>query len=101
MTKERSKRPRRTSAEIKSILEEFKQSNLSAKEFCKVHDIGEAGFYKWKSRYGDRESVQSGSFITFQQQSSLPAPGVKLFAEVKGIKLYQAVEASYLKELLA
>jgi hypothetical protein len=101
MVTEQIKRPRRTSIEIKNFLETFKQSGLNAKSFCKLHDISEAGFYKWKKRYADQAPVKESSFVVLQQR---PAPSLtepSLFAEFKGIKLYQAVEASYLKELLA
>ena len=94
------KRQRRTAAEIKTILEEFKQSDLRAKEFCKLYDIDEGTFYKWKQRYAKQEAIPTSSFIALRQPFSKGSE-VKLFAEVKGIKLYQVVAASYLKELLA
>ena len=53
MEDQQIKRPRRTSAEIKQLLEAFSQAAIGAKEFCTQHDISEAGFYKWRSRYGD------------------------------------------------
>lgn len=93
------KRVRHTSQEIKTLLEEFTQANISAKEFCMLHTISEAVFYKWRSRYGGSPSANKTNFI------ALKAPSVSLhqaalFAEVNGIRIYQAVEASYLKELL-
>lgn len=92
------KRSRRTSVEIKSLLASYKQSGIAVKEFCKTHGITEGVFYKWKARYLNKPSVKQSAFITLQS----PVVGAAaLFAEVKGIKIYQAVEASYLKELLA
>ena len=91
------KRSRRTSVEITSLLASYKQSGMSAKEFCKTHDITEGVFYKWRSRNLNRPLAKQSAFIALQ-----PSVGTaSLFAEVKGIKIYQAVEASYLKELLA
>lgn len=98
---EQTKRPRRTSVEIKSFLEIFKQSGSNTKEFCKTHGINRAAFYGWKRRYALKVPLKKSSFLLLEQ---LPVPSTSdpaLFAEVKGIKIYQSVEASYLKELLA
>ena len=100
MEDQQIKRPRRTSAEIKQLLEAFSHAAISAKEFCMQHDISEAGFYKWRSRYGDSPSENRNDFVILKQ-TSIPLPESTLFAEVKGVKIYQAVSASYLKELLA
>lgn len=98
METEQIKRPRRTSVEIKLLLGEFKHSDMDAGEFCKAHGITEGVFYKWKARYLNKPSAKQNEFITLQPAMITDAV---LFAEVKGIKLYQAVTASYLKELLA
>ena len=94
------KRTRRSSAEIKQLLEDFKQSGINANEFCKARGISEAAFYKWRTRYGKKSTAKQNAFVKLQVPSSVswePA----LFAEVKGIKIYQAVTSLYLKELLA
>ena len=91
------KRARRTSAEIKQLLEDFKQRGINANEFCKTHSIAEGVFYKWRSRYGEKVTPKQNSFVSLQVPSNEPG----LFAEVKGIRIYQAVSAQYLKELLA
>ena len=91
-----SKRTRRTSAEIKQLLEDFKQSGTDANEFCKVHGITEGVFYKWRSRYGEKAASKQNGFVSLQAPSNEHG----LFAEVKGIRIYQAVSAAYLKELL-
>ena len=98
MESEQIKRVRRTSAEIKSLLATFQQSDITAKDFCEAHGITEGVFYKWKTRYL-KPSVKEPGFITVQSVDALQ--GRVLFAEVNGIRLYQAVTASYLKELLA
>lgn len=98
MEPEQIKRPRRTSIEIKTLLGEFKQRGMDAKEFCKTHGISEGVFYKWKARYLNKPSAKQTGFVTLQPSAALQ--GTVLFAEVKGIKLYQPVTASYLKELL-
>ena len=99
MEEQQIKRSRRTSAEIKQLLEAFSDAAISAKEFCMQHDICEAGFYKWRSRYGASPSENRNDFLILKQ-TSVPLPESALFAEVKGIRIYQPVTASYLKELL-
>lgn len=100
MEQELAKRPRRTSQQIKLLLKEFTQANLSTKEFCILHALSEAAFYKWRSRYADGPSANKNTFIQLKSSSVLAGPSA-LFAEVKGIRLYQPVSACYLKELLA
>ncbi|MEO6668874.1 MAG: hypothetical protein ABIN36_05330 [Ferruginibacter sp.] len=100
MEQEQTKRTRRTAAEIKNLLESFSQCGLDAKEFCILHHISEALFSKWRSRYGNSSNGKENNFVLLQTASVLQNSSF-LFAEVKGIKIYQAVTASYLKELIA
>lgn len=95
-----NKRNRRTSLEIKQLFEDFTHSGISAKEFCKAQGISTGVFYKWRSRYGVKPAAKPGAFIKLNVPT-LPEQQPPLFAEVKGIKIYHAVAASYLKELLA
>ena len=99
MEDQQIKRVRKTSAEIKLLLEEFDQGNISAKEFCLSHCISEAGFYKWRSRYRGSPSESKNNFVLLKE-GAVPLPPSALFAEVKGMRFYQPVSASYLKELL-
>lgn len=100
MEQEQTKRARRTSVEIKNLLEAFSQSDLSAKEFCLLHSISEAGFYKWRARHVNTSISKKNDFVILRESSEVNN-GSMLFAEVKGIRIYQAVAASYLKELIA
>ena len=94
------KRTRRTAAEIKQLLEDFKHSGTNPNDFCKGLGITEGVFYKWRSRHGEKLASGESGFVNLQTSSS---PGYEpgLFAEIKGIRIYQAVSAQYLKELLA
>lgn len=90
--------PRRTASEIRVLLDLFDLSAVTAKEFCSTHGIRETAFYKWRGRYRTREEEQA--FIPLHVAS--PSSGeAALFAEVNGIRIYQAVPASYLKELVS
>src|SRR4249920_431328 len=92
---------RRSSRDIKLLLEEFAKGGISIDEFCNKCNIGKSTFHKWQNRYKHREA-QPGSSAGFAD-IHIVAPGehtAALFAEVKGIKLYRPVTAAYLKELL-
>ena len=97
---DQNKRPRRTTAEIKVLLSEFFASGMNAKEFCTLHNITEAGFYKWRVRHLPKPPAENGGFVMLNAVPELNN-GAALFAEVKGIRIYQPVAPSYLKELLA
>lgn len=96
MKMEQAKRPRRSSKEIKELLGLFELSGMSAKQFCITYEISETVFYKWRGRY--RTVQEKNQFIPLHVCSS---PSSGLFAEVNGIRIYQVVSASFLKELLS
>ena len=95
-------RIRRSYQQILSLLDEFEKENMSVIDFCQEHGIGKATFHKWKSRYQykSEKKKRAPGFARLHIAAS-PANSVAiLFAEVQGIKIYQPVTASYLKELL-
>jgi hypothetical protein len=87
---------------ILQLLDECKKSNLSIKASCAAHGIPQGSFHNWKRKYdGSREEPDGPtgfSRLPIDPWLGLANPG--LFAEVKGIKIYQGVTAAYLKELL-
>ncbi len=88
--------------EIISLLEECRMSRVSVKEFVKSKGIHEATYYNWRNKYGSKpvkQKVRSG-FSELKIKPSSVMGAATLFAEVKGIKIYQSVTAVYLKELL-
>lgn len=95
-------RTRRNRQEILRLLDEFKKTDVSRKEFCLTHGISKASFHKWQSRYKNKTKVQTKptGFADLQIISSSSHLHATLFAEVKGIKIFQPVAATYLKELL-
>lgn len=94
-------RPRRSKNQIEQLLQEFEKGNSNVAEFCELHTISRAAFQKWQSRYRRNPATNStpGGFAKLK----IATPDLNLrsilFAEVNGIKLYQPVSASYLKEL--
>ena len=104
---DRPVRSRRTTAEIVQLLDEFYKSGMRAGEFCKGHGLHPANFHKWRSRHKEKlvkKPVKPSGFaqVKLMRDSTLSAfSSSSLFAEVSGIKLYQPVPASFLKELLS
>lgn len=93
-----SPRTRRTRQQISALLSKYKSSGLTVMEFCERQRIHKSNFYKWVSRYPEKsksKKIQRSAFAKVQVTSS----EIPLFAEVNGIRIYQAVAASYLKEL--
>ena len=96
---EKIRRPRKTQEQIAEILKKFTSSGSTVKQFCKEQQIVPGTFHKWQSRRKGtalKKSVGAG----FAQIQVNPPVG-NLFAEVKGIRIYQPVSAAYLKELQA
>ena len=92
----------RSEEKILNILSEYRKSDLSIKAFCIENSIASATFHNWKKKYSKR-TVKPGKQTGFTALQIAPSAIVApaLFAEVKGIKIYQPVDAVYLKDLLA
>lgn len=92
---------RRTTAQIYALLDEFEKSNVGIPAFCATHNICKATFHKWCSRYKTKPEKHSKAtgFTTLQITDERSTGTALLFAEVRGIKIYQPVVAAYLKEL--
>jgi len=100
--KKRAKQIHRTESQIRALLNLYSKSDGTAVEFCRVNKIQKGTFYAWRNKYG-LLGEKSASFIPVQfDQPSLPPA---LFAEVEmpsniTIRVYQPVEASWLKSFL-
>jgi hypothetical protein len=93
-----SPRKRRTRQQISALLAKYKSSGLTVTEFCERQQIHKSNLYKWMSRYEAKsrsKKIQRSAFAKVEVTSSESL----LFAEVNGIRIYQVVAASYLKEL--
>ena len=92
-------RRQRTPEEIIRLLEEYENSDgITVKEYCAMIGVSDATFYGWRKQYkDDTEQKQAGFFELVPSENNHSVQS--LFAEVKGIKLYQAVPADYLKSL--
>ena len=92
-----SRRQRRNSQQILALLAKYNSSGLSVSDFCERHQITESNLRKWISRAKQKANKKEmrRSFTAVQVTTSESV----LFAEVDGIRIYQPVAASYLKEL--
>jgi transposase-like protein len=93
----------RSEQEIFDAMEEFERAgNISIKEFAEMHQVSEATFYNWQKRYRAKGTAKDEpkGFIPVSIEVDASGQEGAVFAEYRGIKFYQWVEPSYLKELL-
>ena len=97
---------RRTSKQIIKLLKDYgSRQGMTIVEFCKLNDVNKSNFYSWQKRYAIKEP-KPGKARGFVPINLTPPPSSSdsvplLFAEVKGIRLYQVVSSDYLKALLS
>jgi hypothetical protein len=94
---------RYSSAEIITMLDQFDQDNVSLKTFCAGKGISQATFFNWRKRYLNRK-VNNSSFIEIIPSApdvAIPQGTGGVFAEFRGISIYQPVSAAYLKALIS
>src|SRR5215210_6116756 len=90
---------RRSKDQMLELLKAFdKNPGMTVKDFCAHHKITEASFYTARKRHRPAQtSKQNSSGFIAIPSPSFNGSTANLFAEVNGIKLYQAVPADYLK----
>ena len=81
------------------LLAEYERAEgMTIKDFCQLHKVTEGSFYTARKRHRAVQKKQPSRFIPIAPRPSAQ-PTATLFAEVKGIKLYQSVPVDYLKAL--
>ena len=104
MNQELSSQPKSTQHKMFSMIEEQQSGKMTVKEFCERNSLSEARFYYWRKKYMDvtkpGSELQLGGFSLLHVDEKSPKDAI-LFAEYKGMKLYQQVPVSYLKELMS
>ena len=90
---------RRTREQMLELRNKFEQTDLTVHAFSRLHNISTGILYKWKNRYKSDDNKAAGFARVTITPSQQVAQG--LFAEVGGIKIYQPVSATFLKELLS
>lgn len=96
---------RKTEQEIIHLMEDFEKSGaLTVKEFCEAYEISNATFYNWQKVYNRSKSQsddEAGAFVPLDVMLPAEHPERAVFAEFKGLRFYQEVSASFLKELVS
>jgi hypothetical protein len=99
--------PKSKEQQMFSLIAGHKASAMTVKDFCELYDLSQGRYYYWQKKY--RASQLSGSIV---EQSSFtllkaeinpsagPSEQAILFAECRGIKIYQQVSAGFLKEII-
>ena len=82
------KRLRFSDEQIIGILKEH-QGGLGAAELCRKHGIGEATFYKWRSRYGGMEVSDARKLKSLEEENR----------KLKKLLAEQMLDNSTLKEM--
>jgi hypothetical protein len=93
---------RRSEKQIRTLLSIQAKSDIPITTFCKAHKIHKATYYNWRNKYGAQiENVTKFIPVQISQDGSEPA----LFGEIEFaskviVRLYQKIDASWLKALL-
>lgn len=93
-------RQQRSEAEIKEILKEYEESNLTVREFCELFSISEQTLYNWRNKFFPK-GEEPGEFIPMSLPVATPA-GIFAEIEVKGkiFRFYHPVSADFFKALM-
>ena len=95
----RPKIVRRTTEQIKSLINEYENGGLSVKDFCKQHQVKSLYLSRWLKRY-KKNKTPEGFVAVCTTKEAVECKEV-LFAEYRGIRFYQPVSPSYLKDLVS
>lgn len=89
--------------EIRALLSIQEEGDVPITAFCKTHKIHKATYYNWRNKYGMQNQIPA-QFIPVQLRQSESAPA--LFGEIELaskviVRLYQRVDAAWVKSLLS
>ena len=57
--------------EMFALIDEFKNSSLNARDFCKTKELAPSTFYYWKKKKARNESPESGGFIAISPKNGM------------------------------
>jgi hypothetical protein len=89
-----------------SLIEVWKSSGKTQKEFCQEKDIAYAKFHYWFKKYNEQQ-VQQGqsSFTQVIVNKNFPSSSLQgieiIYPDGRRLIFHQSVEASFLRNLLA
>lgn len=95
-------------AKMFSMIENWQSSGMTQLSFCKEQQIAYGKFHYWLKRYGERHQEESAgeAFLPVKIKRALTPPCGPVVMELvlqdgRRLNFYQAVDASYLRVLLA
>jgi hypothetical protein len=97
-----SKHQRRSEKEIRALLSIQEKSGVPIIAFCKTYKIHKSTYYNWRNKYGAQiKTADKFVPVHFGRSDSEPA----LFGEIELaskviVRLYQQVDATWIKSLL-
>jgi hypothetical protein len=99
---------RKTSQDWLSLIEAWKASDLTQKEFCSQHTIAYSGFHYWFKKFREDKSLSSpGSAfipvkITSPGSTHIPQATIELvMPDGRRVNFHQGVEVEFLRALLS
>lgn len=89
------------------MIENWKASGQSQQSFCRENQIVYSNFHYWFKKYkAQQEGSSDELFLPVQIKKTLPLPSGSVVMELvlgdgRRLSFYQALDASYLRALLA
>ncbi|MFS8630811.1 MAG: hypothetical protein LOD92_06605 [Bacillales bacterium] len=86
-----------------SLIEVWKSSGKTQKEFCQEKDLAHHKFYYWLRKYNDhhRQSADESPFLSVSTQSAISSNLEIIYPDGRRLIFHQQVEAGFLRALLA
>lgn len=84
---------------ITALVSEYEKGNRTIKEYCSDKGIKRTTFYYWLSKQKNNKQSKPGpAFVPVTIKEGVLEE--KVFAEYKGLRLYQPVSVEFLKALI-
>ncbi len=86
----------------RELIAEHKQGELSVKEFCRKHGVGEAVFYSWRKRLAEEQQPTRFALVATSGAAVAPSPALQLLL-VNGdrLEIPLGVDGATLRTVLA
>src|SRR5690606_8742005 len=86
-----------------SLIEVWKSSGKTQKEFCQEKDLAHHKFYYWLRKYNDhhRQSADESPFLSVSTQSAISSNLEIIYPDGRRLLFHQQAEAGFLRALLA
>lgn len=103
----RKRTSKRSEQEKLKLIEQWEVSGQAIKTFCEEHGFSDSLFHSWLNKYrrGKRAVQPEEQFVSLVLEEAPAHQGPGVYAEIilangSHIKLYQRVDAAYIRQLL-